>query len=134
MLDFLECCEFRTPRRWRPGRILRLLKLVAVKKASAGRLGPGLLLSCHSQPKLPASFFQGWEVEEVKHPANASRFPRSVVSSDEACSLTLNAFKLFRILVEVGVPHYSPIFQGGSNENDVRKAFTLLRAVPEIPA
>ena len=75
-----------------------------------------------------------WEVEEVKHPANASRFPRFVVSCDKACSLALNASKLFRILFEVGVPQYCPIFQGGSNENDVRKASTLLRAVPEIPA
>ena len=82
MLDFLECCEFRTPRRWWPGRTLRLFMLAAVMKALAGMAGT----------------------------------------------------KLFRILFEVGVPHYRPIFQGGSNENDVRKASTLLRAVPEIPA
>ena len=84
------------------------------------------------QPELPASFFQGWEVDEAKHVSNPSRLPRSVVSSDEPCSLTLNAFKL--VLFEVGVPHYCPIFQGGSNKSDARKASTLLRSVPEIPA
>ena len=86
----------------------------------------------YCQPELPASFFQGWEVEGVKHPANASRLRRYVVSSDEVCSLTLNAFKLSSVLYEVGVLHYRPIFQGGSNESDVRKASTLLQAVPEV--